>query len=143
VVSSAAEAQVLPAHRRYGLIAQTTQSLENLQQVASALLTRAHALKVFNTICNATTDLQHETRELAKRVDLMLVVGGRNSANTARLAVICEMVGVRTHHIEDADEISAAWLQDVGTVGVTAGTSTPDRVIASVIQRLQALGGEP
>jgi (E)-4-hydroxy-3-methyl-but-2-enyl pyrophosphate reductase len=142
VVSNAAEAGALPERRRLGLIAQTTQSLENLQQVASALLTRTHTLKIYNTICNATTDLQHETRELAKRVDFMLVVGGRNSANTSRLAVICETVGVATRHIETSGEIEAGWLENVGTVGVTAGTSTPDAVIEDIVQRLRALGGE-
>jgi 4-hydroxy-3-methylbut-2-enyl diphosphate reductase len=94
-------------------------------------------LKVINTICNATTQLQQETRELASQVDLMLVVGGRNSANTARLAWICREAGVRHQHIETAAEIQPDWFDGVARVGVTAGTSTPEWVIAAVIERLQ------
>ncbi len=142
VVSSAAEAAALPERGRFGLIAQTTQSLEHLQEVACALLTRTHELKVFNTICNATTDLQQETRELARRVDFMLVVGGRNSANTSRLAEICRAVGVPTRHVETAAEIDPAWLAQAGTVGVTAGTSTPDGTIEEIVRRLNELSKE-
>jgi 4-hydroxy-3-methylbut-2-enyl diphosphate reductase len=137
VVSGASEILDLPEKKSYGLIAQTTQTLENLQQVASALLTRTRTLKVLNTICNATTDLQKQTRLLAQAVDLMLVVGGRNSANTTRLAVICQEAGVPVYHIETADEIQPGWLQGVKHAGVTAGTSTPEEVIKEIMERLK------
>jgi len=139
VVSGSSQAEVLPVKTCYGLIAQTTQSLENLQRVSSALLTRTGVLKVVNTICNATTDLQRETRTLAKTVDFMLVVGGRNSANTTRLVTICEEVGVATRHIEVADEIKPEWIMNVRHVGLTAGTSTPDWIIEDIISRLKSL----
>lgn len=142
VVSGPDEASRLPARQRYGLIAQTTQSTEKLQQVAANLLTKTPELKVFNTICNAATDLQRETRMLARRVDRMLVVGGRDSANTKRLAVLSVEAGVPTWHIETAEEIDAAWLSGAGHVGVTAGTSTPDWIIGDILERLRALGGE-
>jgi 4-hydroxy-3-methylbut-2-enyl diphosphate reductase len=141
VISNSAEALGLPLRQKYGVIAQTTQSLENLQQVASALLTRTPVLKIVNTICSATTDLQIETRELARRVDFMLVVGGRNSANTTRLVEISRKVGVPTQHIETADEIDQDWLGKAVHIGITAGTSTPDWIIEGVVQRLEALGG--
>ncbi|MCK5241161.1 4-hydroxy-3-methylbut-2-enyl diphosphate reductase [bacterium] len=139
VVSGPEEAARLPKNKQCGLIAQTTQSLQNLQQVASALLTRTSTLKVMNTICNATTELQQETRLLAQTVDLMLVVGGLNSANTSRLAEISRKVGVRTRHIETAREIQTDWFQDVRQVGVTAGTSTPDWIINEVMEQLSSL----
>ncbi len=142
VVSDARIVTELPEKKRYGVIAQTTQSLENLQAVVSALLTRTHALKVFNTICNATTDLQAETRLLAGRVDAMLVVGGRNSANTTRLAVICRETGIPTYQIETGDELQNEWLAGISRIGVTAGTSTPEWIIQSIVQRLKNLGGE-
>lgn len=142
VVSGPDEVAALPHQKRYGLIAQTTQSLENLQRVASALLTRTSTLKVQNTICHATIDLQRETRSLAAEMQVMLVVGGRNSANTSRLVRICETVGVTTHHIETAAEVDPAWFAGVERVGVTAGTSTPDWIIAEVIQHLEALPSE-
>ncbi|MCK5218902.1 4-hydroxy-3-methylbut-2-enyl diphosphate reductase [bacterium] len=139
VVSGAEQIPNLPEKKSYGLIAQTTQALENLQQVASALLTRTRTLKVLNTICNATTDLQKQTRLLAQSVDLMLVVGGRNSANTTRLAVICQENGVPVHHIETVDEIQPDWLRGVKHVGVTAGTSTPEEVIKEIMERLKVM----
>ncbi|MEW6515294.1 MAG: 4-hydroxy-3-methylbut-2-enyl diphosphate reductase [candidate division FCPU426 bacterium] len=141
VVSDGRSAAQLPMKSRYGLIAQTTQSLENLQEVACSLLTRAVELKVINTICNATTQLQQETRELAGEVDVMLVVGGRNSANTSRLASICQETGVRHYHIETASEIQPGWFEGVSRVGVTAGTSTPEWVIADVMERLHQVEG--
>lgn len=137
VVSGPEGAALLPEKSRYGLIAQTTQSLSNLQAVASALLTRTHTLKVENTICNATMELQAATRELARRVDLMLVVGGRNSANTTRLAMICREIGVPCHHIETRDEIQDAWLTGVTELGVTAGTSTPDWILEEILEKLR------
>ncbi|MCD4814436.1 4-hydroxy-3-methylbut-2-enyl diphosphate reductase [bacterium] len=139
VISSAEEVVALPRKSKYGLIAQTTQSLENLQAVTSALLTRTTTLKVMNTICNATTDLQAETQMLAKEVDIMLVVGGRNSANTSRLAEISRTAGVQTYHIETADEIQGSWLEKMNHVGVTAGTSTPDWIINDVMERIKFL----
>jgi 4-hydroxy-3-methylbut-2-enyl diphosphate reductase len=142
VVSTPDQISALPEQKRYGLIAQTTQSLENLQRVASALLARAQELKVINTICNATTDLQIETRILARRVDVMFVVGGRNSANTARLAEICREAGVTTLHIETAAEIDATAVAGARFAGITAGTSTPDWIIQQVVDRLKELGGE-
>jgi 4-hydroxy-3-methylbut-2-enyl diphosphate reductase len=142
VVSDAAQAATLPERKRYGVIAQTTQSLENLQAVVCALLTRTHALMVFNTICNATTDLQAETRLLARRVDFMLVVGGRNSANTKRLAVISRESGIAVQQIETAEEIRPEWFAGIGTIGVTAGTSTPEWIIQDIVRRLKELGGE-
>jgi 4-hydroxy-3-methylbut-2-enyl diphosphate reductase len=136
VVSSAQQVETLSERQRYGLIAQTTQSLDNLQQVACTLLTKTMTLKVCNTICNATQDLQRETRRLAKQVDLMLVVGGRNSANTTRLFTICQEEGVSARHLETVEEINPAWFHGVNSVGVTAGTSTPDWIINEVIAKL-------
>jgi small subunit ribosomal protein S1 len=139
VISGPEDVKKLGIKSQYGLIAQTTQSLENLQQVTSALLTRTSNLKVINTICNAALDLQRETYRLAQKVDLMLVVGGRSSANTSRLAVISREVGVPTQRIETVSEIRSDWLKDVERVGVTAGTSTPDWIIKEVMERLSCL----
>jgi (E)-4-hydroxy-3-methyl-but-2-enyl pyrophosphate reductase len=140
VVATAEEIEALPRKNRYGLIAQTTQSLENLQQVASRLLSRTSNLKVLNTICNATTELQRQTRELAQEVELMIVVGGRNSANTARLAQNSRESGVRTQQIETVEEIRAPWLKHINRIGVTAGTSTPAGVVEDIVQKLKSLG---
>ncbi len=133
---------ILPLLRKtqYGLIAQTTQNLDNLQQVACVLLTKTANLKVCNTICNATRDLQTETKALAEKVDVMLVVGGKNSANTTQLAAICRAIGKPAYHIETADEISRTWLAPHISIGVTAGTSTPDWIIDGILERLSSWG---
>src|SRR3989304_3840883 len=83
-------------------------------------------LRVINTLCNATTSQQAAAQELARRVDLMIVIGGHDSANTRHLAEVCEEEGVETHHIESAGEIEPGWVAGHERLGVTAGASTPD-----------------
>lgn len=127
--------------KRIGVVAQTTQSYGNFSQIVLKLLRLSKELKVFNTICNSTKERQDAARELAGQVDLMLIVGGRNSANTGRLASVCKEEGRTTYHIEIADEIESRWLKNASKVGVTAGASTPDWVLESVITKLQEQGG--
>jgi small subunit ribosomal protein S1 len=142
IVTSAREAEALPFQDRYGLVVQTTQRSETLREVAGALAERCRELRVFNTICEATFSRQESARRLAEQSDLMIVVGGRNSANTARLREICAATDTPTHHIETADELTAEWLAGAATVGVTAGASTPEWIIEEVLRRLRELAGE-
>ena len=139
IISSAAEAAALPAGAKYGLVVQTTQRPERLREVAGVLAERSRELRVFNTICEATVKRQESARELAERVDLMIVVGGRNSANTARLTEICASTGPPTHQIETADELEGGWLAGASRVGVTAGASTPEWIVTQVAARLREL----
>jgi 4-hydroxy-3-methylbut-2-enyl diphosphate reductase len=139
VVASGAEAAALPAMARIGVVAQTTQSFDNLQQVVAACLRKGGEIRVFNTICDATSVRQNEARELASRVDSMVVIGGFNSANTCRLAELCQEIQPRTHHIETDEELDPAWFQGCRTVGVTAGASTPKWLIDRVVARLQEM----
>ena len=125
---------------KIGLVVQTTQKEETLQAIVSYLATRTLDLKVHNTICSATDELQTAARELAKTVEIMLVVGGKKSGNTQRLRIVCEEVGARSYHIETEDEIDPEWLKEVEKVGVTAGASTPDFIINRVMKRLEGLG---
>jgi small subunit ribosomal protein S1 len=127
--------------RRIGIVAQTTQSYGNFSRIVLKLLRISKELKVFNTICHSTKERQDAARNLAAEVDLMLVVGGRNSANTGRLASVCKEEGRPAYHIEIAEEIQPAWLKGAVKVGVTAGASTPDWVLESVIGKLQEQGG--
>ncbi len=124
---------------KVGLIAQTTQTLKNFIQIVDELLESVRELKIFNTICGATMVRQKATLDLARKVDLMLIVGGRNSANTTRLAKICEDTATPTHLLETAEEIKLAWLEGKREVGVSAGASTPDWIIAEVVQELKKL----
>jgi 4-hydroxy-3-methylbut-2-enyl diphosphate reductase len=139
VVASAAEARSLPNSRKVGIVAQTTQSIENLQEIVSVCLDKAKELRVYNTICDATTVRQDEARKIAAEVDLMLVIGGYNSANTTRLATLCEEQQPATFHIETAAQLESEWLAGIDTVGVTAGASTPRLIIDEVMERLEKI----
>ena len=139
IVTSASEAQALPFRECCGLVVQTTQRPETLRDVVAALAGRCRELRVFNTICEATLKRQQSARELAGQVDVMLVVGGRNSANTARLGEICAETGTPTHHIETARELHADWFRGASRAGVTAGASTPEWIVDEVVSRLRKL----
>jgi 4-hydroxy-3-methylbut-2-enyl diphosphate reductase len=96
-------------------------------------------LRVINTLCNATTSQQAAAQELARQADLMIVVGGHDSANTRHLAEVCHEEGVETHHIETAEELQPRWLAGRERVGVTAGASTPDFAVDQVVARLEEM----
>lgn len=131
----------LPEHlpQRVGVVVQTTQSEAKLSEVVEALEARGVDVEVKNTICSATTQRQRSAIALAKQVDAMVVIGGRNSSNTTRLFEICSRNCLHAYHIEAVEEIDPAWFDDCRTVGVTAGASTPDDQIESVIDFLRSL----
>jgi (E)-4-hydroxy-3-methyl-but-2-enyl pyrophosphate reductase len=122
---------------KIGVVCQTTQPLEHLRAVVAALLSKARELRVFNTICEATLERQMSALELAGRVDLMLVVGGKNSANTRRLYELCREAGCDAYHIETADELDPAWFKGKKEVGVTGGASTPHWIIDEVVRTVE------
>ena len=134
-------AEDLAAHelrKRVGVLAQTTQRPDEYRALVAEVALRAYEVRGFNTICNATTERQQAALELASEVDLMIVVGGRNSANARRLAEMCSSV-VRTHHIEVAEELYPKWFVRIQAVGVTAGASTPDWIIKEVVEKLESI----
>ena len=118
------------------VVAQSTQERRLFESVVKELRKRDRKLKVFDTICDATTWRQDEVRALARKVDAMVVVGGKNSANTKRLAEISRGIGVRTFHIEEPGELREENLAGNENIGVTAGASTPNWVIEKVIDRI-------
>ena len=128
---------------RVGVVVQTTQTERALAAIVDTLLSRATEVRVMNTICKATQERQEAASELAGRADVMLVVGGRNSGNTRRLAQICRERCPATHHIEDASEVEAAWFEGAGLIGVTAGASTPASHIDRSLAAVRAATGRP
>ena len=144
-VPSIAEIDTLPDDlpSRIGVLSQTTETEEHFAEFVRALLERRmeriSELRVINTLCNATTSQQAAARELAHQVDLMIVIGGRESANTRHLADVARDEGAETYHVESADEIEPGWLEGRERVGVTAGASTPDDAIDAVVARLREL----
>jgi 4-hydroxy-3-methylbut-2-enyl diphosphate reductase len=141
VVHTREEAARVKVSGRLGVVSQTTQSMENFRQIVGDLVLRVRELKVLNTLCPAITVRQEETEVMAEDVDVLLVVGGRGSSNTTRLAEIGRDRALPTYHIETAEEISPAWFDGVDSVGVVSGASTPDWIISEVLLRLQELGG--
>lgn len=136
VIETEEEAKILPFVENRGVVVQTTFSLFKFQSIIDILEEKTQNLKVFKTICTATQERQNSAVELAKTVDLMIVVGGKNSGNTNRLAEVCRDVGCTTYHIETAAELQLDWFNHVQTVGVTAGASTPDWIIKEVIDTM-------
>jgi 4-hydroxy-3-methylbut-2-enyl diphosphate reductase len=139
VVASGEEAASLPKMAKIGVVAQTTQSFENLKNVVLECLMKGGEIRVFHTICDATAVRQEEAKELAQRVDSMIVIGGYNSANTKRLAEVCAELQPRTYHIETAQQLDPAWFKGVGKIGVTAGASTPKWLIDEVMERIEEI----
>ncbi len=127
--------------KKLGIIAQTTQSFRLFKEVVAASLERAKEVRVFNTICHATTVRQKEAVEIAKKVECMIVAGGYNSGNTQRLSGICREVQPQTHHIEIAQELNPKWLAKKERVGLTAGASTPSWIIQEVEREIRRLKG--
>ncbi|MCX8026315.1 MAG: 4-hydroxy-3-methylbut-2-enyl diphosphate reductase [Thermodesulfovibrionales bacterium] len=122
---------------KVGVVVQTTQTETLLKEIVGRLLDKVKELKVFNTICNSTKLRLKETRSLAKKVDCMFVVGGKNSANTTQLARLCMSQGIPTYHIETAAEVLNVWLDGVKKIGITAGASTPDWIINELVERIK------
>ena len=137
-IQTVEEALKLPFYPHLAVLAQTTQLAENFERIVEELKLHTEDLTVHNTICNATAERQKAARELAEEVDVMVVVGGRHSANTQKLASICAE-RTKTYLIETAEELENIWFQDSKSLGLTAGASTPDWIIEEVYQKMSEI----
>jgi 4-hydroxy-3-methylbut-2-enyl diphosphate reductase len=139
VVETPLETEALPFHSRLGVVAQTTFAAEGFAAIVAILQSKCEDLKIERTICTATDLRQQAAVDLAKKVDIMIVVGGKNSANTARLASVCRDAGTPAYHIESASELKPDWFTCVHIAGITAGASTPDWVIEEVYSKMEEM----
>ena len=126
---------------KIGIVAQTTQNEQFFKEVVGELALWAKEVKVINTICNATSERQEDVYKLAPKVDVMIIVGGKNSGNTRRLYEISRSLNPRSYHVETAQELDQAWFSGADTVGITAGASTPDWIIEEVKKRVEEIIG--
>jgi 4-hydroxy-3-methylbut-2-enyl diphosphate reductase len=130
--------------RKVAVVSQTTKNVEEflrfVGELAPMVARDGGELRICNTICEPTSLRQNALKKLARESDAILAIGGRKSSNTARLAEVGRSYGVPSYHIERAEEIEPAWLDGIDTIGVTAGASTPDDVIADVVRHLQTFG---
>jgi len=140
VIESEADLQAVPTGEPLCVVAQSTQDRRFFEAIVAKLRARGGTMKVFDTVCDATVERQNEVRRLAKRCDALVVVGGAHSANTQRLASIGRELGVETYLVEEAGELLFEQLGRHRTVGVTAGASTPNWLIETVIARLREIG---
>jgi 4-hydroxy-3-methylbut-2-enyl diphosphate reductase len=138
-VSDIEELDGTKLQRRVGIVAQTTQTVEKYSRLVGKVSEHAYEVRAYNTICDATLERQEAALEATSEVDVMLVVGGRNSANTRRLYEICSESGTRTFHVEVAEEVEDSWFDGAQRVGITAGASTPDWIIQGVAERVSEI----
>lgn len=131
-------------NKKIGIISQTTQSIEKYKEIVTSLMDIFKEIYMVNTICNATSLRQNSALTLAGKVDLMLVVGGKNSGNTKRLFQICSELNKRTYHIETANEIDdfKDKILTSEVIGIVAGASTPNWIIKDVIEKLKKIDKE-
>ena len=139
VVSDLEEAHALPHFDKVHVVSQTTQPEDVFYDIAEEVKKHADFCQISNTICQPTKDRQKETIEQAKNADLVIVVGGKHSANTTRLAQLCQGLTQHVQHVETAEELNPDLIKAANKIFITAGASTPSWVIADVENRVRTI----
>lgn len=134
----------LEEHPRIGIAAQTTQPADRVRNLVDLIRHRfpESDVRFIDTVCHPTKERQSAAAELARRCDVVIVVGGEDSNNTRELVHTCRRYCSQVHHVQTESDIRAEWLLGAGTVGITAGTSTPDDVIERIDQYVRTLAAE-
>jgi 4-hydroxy-3-methylbut-2-enyl diphosphate reductase len=140
IVETKDQWEKLPKMKKAGVVSQSTQPPWAFTALVAHVATIAQEMKVFNTVCPVTVKRQHAAIELATQVRTILVVGGKNSANTRELVNLAKMQGRSAYHIETADEVRPEWLAGEDVIGLIGGCSTPMDTLLEVKQRAEALG---
>ena len=140
IVSSSKEALILRKYKRAGVVSQSTQTIENVQEIINIIMTKVFDLRFVNTICFPTKRNQMQIKELAKQCDLMVVIGSFTSANSKRLTALAKERNNKSYQVTNADEINPNWFKEVEIVGVSAGASTPDKIINDVLEKIKKIG---
>jgi (E)-4-hydroxy-3-methyl-but-2-enyl pyrophosphate reductase len=137
IVVSEGQVETLPHKKKRAVLAQSTQDLYLFERVAAALIEKTAELQVFNTICHSTQTRQRATSELAAKVDVLFIVGGRTSSNTRKLYQISRRILPRTYFIENADQIKPRMLLRANTIGISGGASTPPEAIEAAVRKIR------
>jgi 4-hydroxy-3-methylbut-2-enyl diphosphate reductase len=142
-IRDSSEIRKLAGKKKIGIVSQTTQQIDFVRKLVDEIRqTYPDADVQFrDTVCRPTKDRQVAVRDLAKEVDLMIVVGGYNSSNTKKLKLVCDELGVKAFHIERASELRPEMFEGHEHVGITAGTSTPSEVIEEVYRAILNMPG--
>jgi len=136
LLENSVQARKMPRKEKIGVLVQTTAPLGEFTKILKILVNKSFELRVFNTLCFETQRRQLSTRKLAKKVDLMVVVGGRNSSNTHRLVEIIRSMGKPVYHIEQPEELNRGDFVNIASVGLTAGASTPPELVERAFKLL-------
>ncbi|MBV8581004.1 MAG: 4-hydroxy-3-methylbut-2-enyl diphosphate reductase [Candidatus Eremiobacteraeota bacterium] len=142
-ITSVEEIDALPRASRVGVVVQSTWNGTGFSEIVRKLSEKYYEVRAVNTICTDTKNRQSEVDVLAREVEVMVVVGGKTSANTKHLAELAAMNGARAYHIEGPDELQAAWFAGVETAGLMSGASTPGWLVDRVADRMDELAGTP
>jgi (E)-4-hydroxy-3-methyl-but-2-enyl pyrophosphate reductase len=138
-IESVADVEKLPRGSKVGVVVQSTWSGKGFTDIVKALSEKYYEVRAVNTICTDTHNRQAEAADLAQDVEVMVVVGGKTSANTKHLAELSAMNGARAYHIEGPDELQAEWFAGVGVCGLMSGASTPGALVDEVADRIDVL----
>ncbi|RUM71216.1 MAG: 4-hydroxy-3-methylbut-2-enyl diphosphate reductase [Sulfurovum sp.] len=139
VVLDPVELDSLPLKNKVALVSQTTKKPADFLKVVNKLILTHKEVRVFNTICNATFENQDAASELAKRADVMIVIGGRHSSNSKMLHSISEQECKESYLIENETELNASWFKNKKLCGISAGASTPDWIIQNVVNKIEEI----
>ena len=126
--------------KRAGVVSQSTQMIENVQEIINILMTKVFDLRFVNTICFPTRRNHDQIKSLSQISDIMIVIGSFTSANSKRLTELAKMRNERTFQFTCANDLDTDWFQDSDTVGISAGASTPDNIINEVINAIKLIG---
>lgn len=140
IVATADEATELRKTKRAGVVSQSTQTIENVQDIINILMSKVVDLRFINTICFPTKRNQEQIKELSKQCDVMFVIGSFTSANSKRLTDLSKERNSRSYQVTCASDIDEKWLDNCETVGISAGASTPDNIISEVLDKIKEIG---
>ena len=139
IISNVEEAHSLRKMKRAGVVSQSTQMIENVQDIINVLMGKVYDLRFVNTICFPTRRNHEQIKELAEICDLMIVIGSFTSANSKRLTQLSLARNKNSYQVMDENDIDKAWFNDIESVGISAGASTPDNIISKVIDKVKTI----
>ena len=140
VIANIEEAKKLRKMKRAGVVSQSTQMIENVQDIMSVLMEKVFDLRFVNTICFPTRRNHEQIKELSLHCDVMIVIGSYTSANSKRLTQLALERNKRSYQVTASDELDESWFDNCETVGISAGASTPDETINEVVSRIKEIG---
>ena len=140
IIANVDEAKVLRKMKKAGVVSQSTQMIENVQEIMNVLMEKVFDLRFVNTICFPTRRNHEQIKELAVQCDVMIVIGSFTSANSKRLTQLALERNKRSYQVTTAEELDMSWFNDCETVGISAGASTPDEIINEVVKNIKIIG---